>query len=109
MFSWLGGKIFVVGRKLFQGWVERFSRQRGNIFTVRWKENQGKNRAKNERRKDFHGSLAGIFLKSEGKSWRFIGFFGCHFPEKGGSLALKVEEFSGQRWKDFRVKGKCLS
>jgi hypothetical protein len=45
----------------------------------------------------------------ERESWRFIGFFACHFPKKGGYLRLKVEEFSGQRWKDFRVKGKSLS
>ena len=89
--------------------MEGFSRQRGNIFTGKRKENQGKIRAKNERRKDFHGFLAGIFSKSEGESWRFIGFFGCHSPEKGGSLALKVEEFSWERWKGFRVKEKPLS
>ena len=28
---------------------------------------------------------------------------------KGSSLGLKEEEFSGQRWKDFRVKEKNLS
>ena len=60
----------------------------------RWKENQGKFRAKNKRRKDFQGSIAGIFLKSEGELWRFLGFFGCHLAEKVGSLVLKVEEFS---------------
>ena len=109
MFSWLGGKIFVVGRKLFQGQVERFSRQGGNIFTDRWKENQGKFRAENERRKDFQGSIAGVILKSEGESWRFLGFFGCNLTEKDGSLVLKVEELSGQRRKDFRVKEKYLS
>lgn len=65
----------MVGRKLFQGQVEGFSRQGGNIFVVRWKENQGKIRAKNERRKEIQGKKPAFFLKwrgSHGDSWVFL-------------------------------------
>ena len=34
----------MVRGKLFQGKVERLSWQGGNLFVVRWKENQGKTR-----------------------------------------------------------------